>query len=475
MRNLSLIFTFLCLGIFGTAQSQVVDIDPLASGQYEHQVTGLPSYSSPQFYTYFWWFGDGNYSFADVPRQEYYQINQQSAFNPIGKVMVTGNYGSGGRPPLSVKPSNQGVTISATNPDMPETFGGVSGLRLQHFNSIVPEDLVYFLVTYSSHDTVSGISGQVKLTINDPDVAVLLTRNNADNFVPGFVPFGEDFTGASTPGTFIYQFAELDSAEERSFVIALSADQNLNEYIGREVPIEASIVFENGSVPAPDPDEINLMVNASHDPNTMYPSIQNAADCAIGGDTIHYKTRFQNTGNKETKYVRLEIDLDQNLDLNSLTNFQFHTPMTQNSTFYNARSPNITAQTWATKLDRANSKLYIEFQNMFLLGLSDSTCPDVELTKGWVEYDIKVNDGYVIGDDIVCQGQIIFDGNAPMPTNEAITTCGDKKPKLFVTPVVVPTMFADCCWLVILLLIIVLLLLILWLRERRKRKQGSKK
>ena len=484
MKQLFFSLSLLLIGTFTLAQTAVspptVQISP--GGQtppFTHEVINLPTYGAPHFYTYLWWFGEGNYSFVDAPIHEYYILNSASSTVAEGASFVTGNYGSGGPPPMAFR----GKT--PTDASMPNTLsGGSQRIRIQHFNNIVPRDTVYFIITYANYDADRMDADDILLEFGDPDIASTL------EYIPdaswnniATLPFGETEKPQTIPSEMVWTYPTMRLNDERSFLAAFRVMDAAADYVDMELPV--NVTFKRRSINSNSVDHLNVAVRASRDPNDMTPSIGAANDCDMGGKTIRYKVRFQNTGSMQTNYVRLEVLLDPNLDLNSIRNFDFHTPvnLTYPNLIYDINTntlgtnlPNLGMQTgWCNYLDAANRKLYIEFQNLHLLPLGSPLTKDIEQTRGWVEFDVTVNGGYSMSNDIVCKTDIFFDINAPVSTNEAVTTCeqsngggGTVKPSNG------DPIWLNCCFWAIVFGLLSLLLLLLWLMERGKRKRLSK-
>lgn len=124
----------------------------------------------------------------------------------------------------------------------------------------------------------------------------------------------------------------------------------------------------------------------SHGPEILY-------DEFVGADEyLYYTIRFQNVGTAEALEVRIEDELDSQLD---------------ESTFQMLHSSH------NYSLNRVGNSLEWMFSDINLPAEQD----DAEGSNGFVYYKIKPNPGYMVGDIIPNSAAIYFDFNAPIITN----------------------------------------------------------
>ena len=436
------------------AQAQSpINITPGGTGQLQFEMANFPSppVDPNAIYTYLWWFGDGHFSYQEGPLHDFDSIGQ---FNSM--VIPTESYGSGGPPPSTVPFTCTTQAVSATPPGPLLPTGDALGI--QHYRNAVAGDVVYFIITYGRDSTNNRhVSNGTISLVADPTYFRFLAADNP----ACFTAHGEDQqTGPN------WNFDNLEKGEERHLLVGLRAEPAIMSLVGEDIGISARINFEASATSYTA--NLDLPVRKSHDPNDMTPSIGTHTDCELGGEKIQYKVRFQNTGDGPTSYVRLECQLDPALDLRTLG------PVTAFRTVKDSLCQPIhrlvTPRTWPPKmwthLDTASRTLFIEFHYLKLEGMLDTNVRNPELTKGWITFDVEVKNGYVVGDDIVCQTDIFFDDEDPIATNEAVTTCPEPVPT---DPDPEPTnpLHGLPWWVWILIAILVIAALVAVLRKKR--------
>ncbi|MBC2845687.1 DUF7619 domain-containing protein [Winogradskyella flava] len=129
----------------------------------------------------------------------------------------------------------------------------------------------------------------------------------------------------------------------------------------------------------------------SHGPNIVY------NDFISSDEYLYYTIRFQNVGTAEAIFIRIEDELDSQLDE---TTFQ----MLRSSHDY--------------MVTRTGSSLEWFFDDINLPAEQD----DAAGSNGFVHFKIKPKSGYTLGDVIPNTASIFFDFNAPIITNTFTTT-----------------------------------------------------
>jgi hypothetical protein len=144
----------------------------------------------------------------------------------------------------------------------------------------------------------------------------------------------------------------------------------------------------------------DVLVN-SYDPNDIMVLEGSEVLIENAQNYLHYVIRFQNTGTASAINVRLQNEIDEQLD---------YTTLQLLSSSHNVR----------TTISEG-SMAQFEFEGIYL---PDSNSNEA-LSLGYVSYRIKPNSDLQIGDIIKNSAEIYFDFNDPIPTNVATTEIVD--------------------------------------------------
>ncbi|MGV3459149.1 MAG: DUF7619 domain-containing protein [Flavobacterium sp.] len=142
---------------------------------------------------------------------------------------------------------------------------------------------------------------------------------------------------------------------------------------------------------------LNQVVINSYDPNDISVLEGDYITEAQADGYLHYTIRFQNIGNADAIRVRIENDLDANLDYSTLQ------PISASHDYH---------------LQRMNGHLTFMFNDIFLPGSQY----DEPGSHGYVTYRIKPKAAVTIGDSMSNNASIYFDFNDPINTNTVTTT-----------------------------------------------------
>lgn len=437
-------------------------------------------------FTHLWWFGDGGHQITTTPDAFHRFHNDYSvktactggaAPNPNDKYKVfaisTENYGNTGPPPMldtTEKLPVTGPSVPALQKLLqPNEFVGV-----RNYRNAVPGDTVYFIVTYGMPDEndTAHSEGFVILDFGDYNGEFEYVQNTYRD--ESFLAHRERFA-PSSQDRFRWQVdgAYLLPGQERTMLLPF-------RYIGREtkgeITVGATYQFQVTSGPGFNNHRSNIALRFadSHDPNRIEVT-PDTTDCAVGGDVLKYNVHFQNTGEGQTHYVRIDIQLDTMHDLNTFdpvglpTGFTTanNAPLVGPSSVMNPS--NTVGMISNYQIDAARRRVSIEFLNLQLTGLSDTLLPHPNSSKDMLTYTVKVKHNYTIGDPITAHAEIIFDTNHCIITDTAYTTCpnplsaeegggfgNDCGP------------WWKCYWMYIVGGIIVLIILIIIIRRRKK-------
>jgi len=241
-------------------------------------------------------------------------------------------------------------------------------------------------IVYTNLGT-SATSGTINYT-KDPLVTVASTQAGVVNSSDGFT----------------YNFVNLGPFETRSFNFTINVPSipmvNIDDVLESSVAISAPSDDINSSN--------NIFTNsqivvASYDPNDKMEAHGDKLDINNFNqdDYLFYTIRFQNTGTANAINIRIEDELDAQLDEESIR-------MVSASHNY--------------VMDRVGNKLVWKFDYIYLPSMLASE----ELSNGYLIFKIKVKPGFEVGDIIPNFAEIYFDTNPAIITNIFNSTFGEQ-------------------------------------------------
>ncbi|MCG8331351.1 MAG: T9SS type A sorting domain-containing protein, partial [Chitinophagales bacterium] len=194
------------------------------------------------------------------------------------------------------------------------------------------------------------------------------------------------------------------------------------EYIGTSLSFQTIIYLEdeNGNLLRHTIHSYEPTLNCAYDPNDklVFPEGIDEEHYTLLGEELIYTVRFQNTGTDTAFTVRIEDQLDENLDWATFR------PITASHPFE------------ATLL--GNGKVEFLFKNILL---PDSTTNEPE-SHGFITYKIKHREGLPDDTQIFNTADIFFDFNPPIQTNTTLNTFVTELPtnsSSFTSPIYIKT------------------------------------
>ena len=288
-------------------------------------------------------------------------------------------------------------TVTTIN-DVSVLFGETANVEFPIEDDLVCEDLAVYLINPSAPprpgfehtnllylqnlSSANIASGTVEFTLDDD-----LVINNT-------IPSNTNLSITNTANGFTVDFTDLGPGESEYVDITLLCPTTvaLDETVTNTATyITASndIVMENNS------SSLSEVVVGSYDPNDKMevhgPDII-YNDFITSDEYLYYTIRFQNLGTAEAIFIRIEDELDAQLD---------------ETTFEMLRSSHDYMVT------RTGSSLEWYFDDIYLPAEQD----DAAGSNGFVYFKIKPKAGYALGDVIPNNAAIYFDFNAPVITN----------------------------------------------------------
>lgn len=233
--------------------------------------------------------------------------------------------------------------------------------------------------------------------------------NNSNQTVPtGTITFTKDTalsiidatSGASITATgFTYNFSNLLPYETRYVWVKLQVPNIPTVALGQLVTNSATITTLPGDIlPLNNNSSLTQTIVGAFDPNDKQENHGGKIlhSTFTSDDYLTYTIRFENTGTANAINIKVEDELDAELDETTLK-------MVAASADYS--------------LERVNRNLVWKFNGIDL----PPSEPDTEIGHGYITFKIKPKTGYAIGDIIPNTAEIYFDFNPPIVTNTCNT------------------------------------------------------
>jgi PKD repeat protein len=404
-----------------------------------NQIAGAPK----AFYTYYWEFGDGNYSFQEQPSHTY-----KNKGNYKVQLSVTNNYDDGKPPTTRPKEIsfNNNSTSDITN-EKHHLIAAHNGFRLQTNREPVPEEEMQFILSYGNTNQYPT-NGKIYLFFNEKKyknknfdlIDVRLHHNENEQpqeiVVTNYISKTQliQSTGISTfindkllvadtlkhnlPLTLeeakayyqdvkVYNFDNLQANEERNMFFTFKTTPEMLKDTSAVISIRSIYVPERGN----DTHKVltkEMEIVTSHDPNKMAVYDTRLNYRLVRFKRLKYKVRFQNDGEGPARLIKLNVDIPKMLDKSSLKVLDMYPKCPicpEEEVRYSC-------------LDTIISKDQISFQfkNIYLPGTAQKGVYDKDSTKGFVKYSMKFGKNFH-KQKSKSQTAIIFDKNEPIITN----------------------------------------------------------
>lgn len=406
-----------------------------------NQIAGAPK----AFYTYYWEFGDGNYSFQKDPKHVY-----KATGNYTAQLSVTNNYDDG-KPPRT-RPKDVSITrVNRNNVSNDEhnLIAAHNGFRLQTNREPMPEQEMQFIVSYGNTKEYTT-NGKVYLFFNETkykdknfDLVDVRLHNNEQEILDELIVDSKRYiskdeliqtTGISTfldekllvtdslqqnlPLTLeeakityqdvkVYNFNEMQPNEERNMFFTFKTTPEMLKDTSAIISIRSIYVPERGS----DAHKVltkEMELVTSHDPNKMAVYDTRLNYRLVRHKKLKYKVRFQNDGEGPAKLIKLNVDIPEMLDKSTLEVLDMYPKC--------PICPEEEVQYSCLDTIISKDQISFQFKNIYLPGTAQKGVHDKDSTKGFVKYALKFGkDFHKVKSK--SQTAIIFDKNEPIITN----------------------------------------------------------
>ena len=408
------------------------------------QVAGAPE----AFYSYFWEFGDGHFSFEENPKHAYKDTGTFEA-----RLFATNNYDDGKPPPLKPKPvkvrSKNNNIARETNPSFFKQ-GGAIEMKVNCMPR-ADEDMV-LIIGYRNEQVNAPMNGSMILFYNERQ----FRKNNFEisqermynkearstlNAITAFVPTEEikesrslagpnasfsnaspDFFGrklneliASKQKQFrqnnVWRFSDLGAGEEKYFFLTLHTTPEMIKDTNAVVELTGMFIPDD---PAASIEEytLELQIVSSHDPNRLMLKNRRMNYRFTGKKKeMNYTVRFQNTGKGPSRQVTIAVAVPPMLDARSIEILDFY----PKCVFCKTIGIISTRQSCIDTIIRKDSIFFI-FNNIYLQGLRQKGMTDPDSTVGFVKYRMHFSNE-LKKLPFQSNAGIVFDNNKPVYTN----------------------------------------------------------
>ncbi len=405
------------------------------------QIAGAPE----AFYTHFWEFGDGKFSFEKQPRHIY---KDTGTYDVI--YYATNNYDDGKPPPRRRKkiPVKQKVLFAQQS--TPSFFKKDGAVEMKVNRQPSPDEDMVLIIGYRNETNITSLNGSLLLFYNEKlfkaknfELAEERTYHGEKSSALSSIAFtgneiietsgwvvasgpatDEIYTGESFfAGRFanllktkqqiysenkVWKFENLQKGEEKYFFITLHTTPEM-------IKDTNAVVVLNGMFVPDDPNgelqeyELELQIVASHDPNRMMLRNRRLNYRFTGANKeMTYKVRFQNTGKGAASQISIGIAVPSMMDSKSLEVMDLYPKCIPCDSAYAGQS---CLDTMITK-----DSIHFVFKNIYLPGIRQDGFREPDSTQGFIKYQLRFgNKPKKISFE--SSAAIVFDKNEPVYTN----------------------------------------------------------
>lgn len=407
------------------------------------QIAGAPK----AFWTNYWEFGDGEYSFLEKPKHTY---KEEGYFNV--RLDATNNYDDGTPPttrPKKISISNIDQNDQSSINQSHHLIENHHGLRLQNNREPRPDEEMQIVLSYGNEKEYPT-SGKLYIFFNEKkfkDNNFILTdvrtyhneEETEDEFIAmiNSIKSKNDLIKTTGIDTFledkflkdttrldlknsleasklfyrdfkVWNVDNVQPKEERNMFFSFKTTPEMLKDTSAIITIRSIYVPERGKN-LHKITEKEMEIVMSHDPNKMAVNQTFLNYRLVRFKRLKYKVRFQNNGEGPAKLIKLNVDVPKMLDKSTLKIYDMYpkVPMCP-----------LGKKVSYSCMDTIISKDQISFQfkNIYLPGTAQKGVMEKDSTKGFVKYSMKFGkDFHKIKSK--SKTAIIFDKNEPIITN----------------------------------------------------------
>ena len=410
-----------------------------------HQIAGAPV----AFYSYFWEFGDGSYSFEKEPVHTYKDTGDYDV-----RLYATNNYDDGKKPntrPRRLRVSNRSMLAENKTPAF---FTGDGALEIKANQLPKPgEDMVLLIGYRNKNNSAVPMSGSVMLLYNEKQFAqncfdVSDTRSYHQEkpitveSMMAWMPHSDAIEQkGSNDGLFtvsaavnaptadkrqmlqqikqemnafrqhtIWHISDVQKGQEQFMFVTINTLPEMIKDTNAVVTISGLFIPDDPSMEL-EKFNLELQIVASHDPNRMLLKNRKLNYRFTGKNKENtYKVQFQNTGKGPAQKVAVTITMHGMLNTASLEVVDMKPTCPWCATTAGNQSCIDTVVT--------NDSIQFIFNNIYLPGTQQDGLSDPDSTKGYIKYRIRfAKNMHKIA--FQSRAAIVFDKNEPVYTNRS--------------------------------------------------------
>jgi hypothetical protein len=454
------LFTFICSLLFCfSTLAQIVPADTVPAIIHYQEDNGLTKFTAElrplrgiagapaPFYTYFWEFGDGGFSFEESPSHIFTRYD-----SVMVRLFATNNYDDGKRPPTrpkpivrpAPKPGTSRPALASNNGNSLFKMGGNIELKTNCMPK--PGDDMMLVMGYRNkrENGQEQLNGTIAIFYNDVEfsnnnfelTAARTYQNEQKSDIKPLLQSAyttpknkQPVYYASTTAGYMeaekillkdqakafksnqsWTFKNLKQNEERFVFMHFKTTPEMIKDTNAVVRLSGAFIPDNPLVET-EFFTLELQIVASHDPNKMVLRKSRMNYRLTGNNReLTYKVRFQNTGKGPAKKIDVGVNISEVFDPKTLKIVKTKPEVVNCDSAY-------ANQSCLTTFFRADSVHFV-FSNIYLPGTQQKDVNDKDSTQGFVEYKIKFKEKPPKL-PIKSGAAIVFDKNEPIYTNRA--------------------------------------------------------
>ena len=399
------------------------------------------------FYTFYWEFGDGEYSKEASPEHVYKKTGDHTV-----RLWTTNNYDNGKPPPS--RPQKVPVKKITYNDTNPVQQALPDGFDLKGNREPVPGEEMVVIVSYQN-DTDYLAQGKLYLFFNEKkykadnfqltevrthhgekevqDVArvascidvsdrdamwasnkmTLLPEGNRKSHNESLLQLSLALEAARAEYSTVHalEFNDMAARERRNVFYSLRTTPEMLKDTSAIITVKGIYVPDRGADNHKSK-TLEMEIVTSHDPNKMSVSDTRLNYRFYKNKNIDFKIRFQNNGEGPAHSIKLQVAVPEAYDPRSL----------QVTDMYPVCPICPDKQSTISCLDTtfSNNQILFHFKNIYLPGSKQKEEVDYDSTKGFVKYTLRFRES-IAKRKTQSRTAIIFDKNEPILTNRATT------------------------------------------------------
>lgn len=398
------------------------------------------------YWSYFWEFGDGNFSREQNPVHIYAKQGDYMV-----SLDATAHYDDGKRAKRKKKPVSTPTRLADSASPMEDVFDPSERQMVAMYSYSKPraEEEISLIISYRNLGIVTT-DGRLHLFYNekrfptkhfdfvearahygemvDQSTSQVLPMDNSRvcwTALPQHSSGGLSTTwSADLPPSLIieemlnnargtyrsentWRFNNLQAGEKRNLLVSLAGSTNMLRDTNAIIHLEA-VFAPFDPVIAPEKFVYEIEIVSSHDPNAIAVSDNRVNYRILGAKKLDYKIQFQNNGEGPASTVAVHVEVPKGLELGAMRPVDWYPKCPICPKVPDGRGC----------LDTANVKggLVFTFRNIYLPGSRQKGVEKRDSTKGFVRYRIEA-DRSMPKLPFRSRAKIVFDKNPPIYTN----------------------------------------------------------